>query len=173
MQVSVVGRGVRVTKTLRSHAESKVKKLERYIPKATEAVMTLKVEKYRHIAEILIKGNKTLIQAEGESDEMYTSIDQVMNKIVRQLKRYKEKRQEHKGKQKEIEVPEIVPEEGKTPQIVKVKRFPMKPMLPEEAIMQMELLKKKFFVFSNASNEKINVIYRLEDGNVGLIEPVY
>ncbi len=173
MQISVVGRGVRATKALRSYAESKVKKIEKYIPKATEAVVTLRVEKYRHIAEILIKGNKTLIQAEGESNEMYTSIDNVMNKIVRQLKKYKEKRQDHKGKQKGIEVAEITLEEEKSPQIVKVKRFPMKPMLPEEAIMQMELLKKNFFVFSNASNEKINVIYKLEDGNVGLIEPVY
>lgn len=173
MQISVVGRGIRATKALRSYAESKVKKLEKYIPKATEAVVTLRVEKYRHIAEILIKGNKTLIQAEGESNEMYTSIDNVMNKIVRQLKKYKEKRQDHKGKQRGVEVAEIALEEEKSLQIVKVKRFPMKPMLPEEAVMQMELLRKNFFVFSNASNEKINVVYKLEDGNVGLIEPIY
>lgn len=174
MQISVVGRGIRATKALRSYVESKVKKLEKYIPKATEAVVTLRVEKYRHIAEILIKGNKTLIQAEGESNEMYTSIDNVMNKIVRQLKKYKEKRQDHKGKQKGIGgVADIALEEEKSPQIVKVKRFPMKPMFPDEAIMQMELLKKNFFVFSNASNEKVNVIYKLEDGNVGLIEPIY
>lgn len=176
MQVIVNGRHIDVTDALRSYAESKVKKIEKYLPDTTEAVVTLSVQKYRHNAEILIKVNGLLIQADEETEEMYSAIDKVMDKIERQVKRYKEKLlNRHKSSEgvktaSKTNAEEV--EDKDTPKIIKTKRFEIKPMLPDEAVMQMELLHKDFFVFTNAGDNKVNVIYRRRDGNIGLIEPI-
>ncbi|OGW48388.1 MAG: ribosomal subunit interface protein [Nitrospirae bacterium RBG_19FT_COMBO_42_15] len=176
MQVIVNGRHIDVTDALRNYAESKVKKIEKYLPGTTEAVVTLSVQKYRHNAEILIKVNGLLIQAEDETGEMYSAIDKVMDKIERQVKRYKEKLlNRHKNSESIKAASEEAVEEAvdkDMPKIIKTKRFALKPMLPDEAVMQMELLHKDFFVFTNAGDNKVNVIYRRRDGNIGLIEPI-
>ncbi|MBI5180073.1 MAG: ribosome-associated translation inhibitor RaiA [Nitrospirae bacterium] len=176
MQVLVNGRHIDVTDALRNYAESKVKKIERYLPDTTEAVVTLSVQKYRHNAEILIKVNGLLIQAEEETGEMYSAIDKVMDKIERQVKRYKEKLlNRHKNSESIKAASEEAVEEAADkdmPKIIKTKRFALKPMLPDEAVMQMELLHKDFFVFTNAADNKVNVIYRRRDGDIGLIEPI-
>ncbi|MBI5182668.1 MAG: ribosome-associated translation inhibitor RaiA [Nitrospirae bacterium] len=178
MQVIINGRQMDVTDALRNYAESKVKKIEKYLPDTTEAVVTLSVQKYRHNAEILIKVNGLLIQAEEETEEMYSAIDKVMDKIERQVKRYKEKLHDkhHKSSGENIKASpaqqDVVEDEGSLPKIIKTKRFALKPMLPDEAVMQMDLLHKDFFVFTNAADNIVNVIYRRKDGNIGLIEPI-
>jgi putative sigma-54 modulation protein len=176
MQVIVNGRHIDVTDALRNYAESKVKKIEKYLPDTTEAVVTLSVQKYRHNAEILIKVNGLLIQAEEETGEMYSAIDKVMDKIERQVKRYKEKLLNRHKDSESIKITSKTKageaEDKDIPKIIKTKRFEIKPMLPDEAVMQMELLHKDFFVFTNAGDNKVNVIYRRRDGNIGLIEPI-
>src|SRR3989337_4030298 len=142
MNIIVNGRHLEVTSALKSYAEEKLKKFDRYLSQITEAVVTLTVEKYRHKAEVLLKVNGLLIQAEGVTGEIYSSIDEVVEKLEKQVKKYKEKLVKHrKGEGKNVEaLPQRIPLE--TGRIIKRKRFDMKPMAPDEAVMQMELLAK-------------------------------
>ena len=175
MQVTVLGRHIEVTDALRQYAIEKFSKLERYLPKAVQVVVTLSVlKKVHHYAEAVIKSNGLLIQASEETEEMYSAIDLLIEKIERRAKKYKEKLVDHKHltNKAEANIATIMSSpEDRIPQIIKIKRFDLKPTLPEEAVMQMELLDKNFFIFSNASNGHICVIYKRKDGNVGLIEP--
>ncbi len=170
MNIIVNGRHLEVTPALKSYAEERLRKFDRYLSQITEAIVTLTVEKYRHKAEVLIKANGVLIQAEGVTSEIYSSIDEVVEKLEKQVKKYKEKLVAHRKGEGKIAAPAAAPERemGK---IIKRKRFDMKPMSPDEAAMQMELLAKDFFVFSNQATGEINVIYKRNDGNFGLIEP--
>lgn len=171
MNIIVNGRHLEVTQALRGYAEEKIKKFERYLSNITEAIVTLSVEKYRHKVEVLLKANGTLIQAEGVTGEIYSSIDEVVEKLEKQVKKYKEKLVSHrKGEGKGTALPPALASE--VGRIIKIKRFDMKPMSPDEAVMQMELLDKDFFIFANDVSGSMNVIYRRKDGNYGLIEPV-
>lgn len=170
MNVIVNGRHLEITPALKSYSEEKIGKFEKYISNITEAVVTLSVEKYRHKAEVLLKVNGVLIQAEGTTGEVYSAIDQVVEKLDKQIKKYKEKHHDYrKGEKKASEAaPEGMEEKGR---LIKHKRFDMKPMSSEEAVNQMELLDKDFFIFANEVTGGINVVYRRNDGNYGLIEP--
>ena len=171
MNIIVNGRHLEITPALKSYAEEKLGKFDRYLSNITEATVTLSVEKYRHKAEVLIKANGVMIQAEGVTGEIYSSIDEVVEKLEKQVKKYKEKLHSHrKGEGKAATEAPSMPEPEHA-RIIKRKSFDMKPMSPDEAAMQMELLDKVFFVFSNQSTGAINVIYRRNDGNFGLIEP--
>ena len=174
MNIIINGRQLEITSALRNYTESKVKKFEKYLSSITEATVTLSVEKYRHKAEVLLKANGVMIQAEGVTGEIYSSIDEVVEKLERQIKKYKEKLISHRKENRiAVETPSLPVETETTPEIriIKRKRFAMKPMTPEEAAMQMELLDKNFFVFTNADSGIINVIYKRNDGDFGLIEP--
>ena len=172
MNIIISGRHLEITPALKTYAEEKVKKFERYLSDISEATVTLSIEKkYRHKAEVLLKANGVLIQAEGVTGEIYSSIDEVVEKLERQVKKYKDKLvSRRKGSTKAAESAASPPAE--TGAIIKNKRFELKPMSPDEASMQMELLDKDFFVFINDISEDINVIYKRRDGNFGLIEPV-
>jgi ribosome hibernation promoting factor len=176
MQVSVIGRHIEATEALKQYATEKFGKLEKYLPKGVQAVITLSVvKKVHHIAEAVIKSNGLLIQASEETEEMYSAIDLLIEKIERRVRRYKEKLVDHKHQSGKTEAiasasTSAHPDDA-APQIIKIKKFDLKPMLPEEAVMQMELLDKDFFIFSNAGSGHVNVIYKRKDGNVGLIEP--
>lgn len=173
MNIIVTGRHLEVTPALRNYAEKKIKRFDRYLANISEAIVTLSVEKYRHKVEVLLKVNGVLIQAESITGEVYSSIDEVAEKLGRQIKKYKEKLVSHRKTEGRTGIlgPEtgVPAEEGK---IIKNKRFELKPMSPDEAAMQMDLLDKNFFVFTNDNSGNINVIYRRRDGNFGLIEPV-
>jgi putative sigma-54 modulation protein len=173
MQVTVVGRHIEATDALKQYATDKFSRLDKYLPKTVQVVVTLSVvKKVHHIAEAVIKSNGLLIQASEETEEMYSAIDLLIEKIERRVKRYKEKLVDHKQHTARTETagPATGPED-RIPQIIKTKRFDLKPMLPEEAVMQMELLDKDFFIFANIGSGQVNVIYKRKDGNVGLIEP--
>lgn len=171
MNILVNGRHLEVTPALRAYAEEKIRKFERYLSNITEATVTLSVEKYSHKVEVLLKANGLMIQAEGVTEEIYSAIDEVVEKLDKQVKRYKEKLVSHrKGEGKTTELPPV--SEAETGRIIKTKRFDMKPMSPDEAAMQMDLIDKDFFVFANDVSGAMNVIYRRKDGNYGLIEPV-
>lgn len=173
MKITVNGRHLEVTPALNSYSEEKISKFDRYLPEIAEAVVTLSVEKYRHKAEVLLKVNGILIQAESVTGEIYSSIDEVSEKLERQVKRYKEKLVNHRkggAKASGLDTHEAAPREGG--RIIKNKRFEIKPMSQDEASLQMEMLDKDFFVFINDLSGDMNVIYRRQDGNFGLIEPV-
>jgi|SRR3990172_11648077 len=174
MNIIINGRHLEITPALKSYAEEKVTKFDRYLSDISEAVVTLSIEKkYRHKAEVLLKANGVLIQAEGVTGEIYSSIDEVVEKLERRVKKYKEKLVSHrKGGAKTAEVSKKDSSLPETGRIIKNKRFELKPMSPDEASMQMELLDKDFYVFINDLSNDVNVIYRRQDGNFGLIEPV-
>ena len=176
MNVVVTGRNVEVTPALKKYAADKVKKFDRLDAKIMEASFEFSTEKFRHRVEVTLKVNGQIIQAKGDTEEMYASIDEVMDKLSRQLKKVKEKqgsrRKEDRASIKGSVAQEAVEEEANMPrQIIKSERFDPKPMTAEEAAMQLDLLSRDFFVFSNASSGTINVVYRRKDGHVGLIQP--
>jgi putative sigma-54 modulation protein len=116
-----------------------------------------------------------LIQASEETEDMYSSLDLLYEKIERRVRKYKERITSHKHQTSVAELTNAAPAaphpEDRIPQIIRVKRFDLKPMTPDEAVMQMELLDKPFFIFTHVGSGHISVIYRRKDGNVGLIEP--
>lgn len=172
MQVTVIGRHIEATDALKQYATEKFSRLDKYLPKTVQVVITLSVvKKVHHIADAVIRSNGILIQASEETEEMYSAIDLLTEKIERRVRRYKEKLVEHKHQTNKTDLSVHTEPEDRIPQIIKTKRFDLKPMLPEEAVMQMELLDKDFFIFSNAGSGHISVIYKRKDGNIGLIEP--
>lgn len=170
MNIIITGRHLELTDNLKEYAEEKIKKFEKYLTNISGIAVTLSVEKYRHKAEVLLKVNGVMIQAESITGEMYSSIDEVVEKLDRQIKKYKEKLVSHRKGEDREQVP--LKSQEPPPSIIKKKSFNIKPMSPEEAAMQMELLDKNFFIFTNASSGSINVLYKRTDGNLGLIEPV-
>ncbi|MDH4163370.1 MAG: ribosome-associated translation inhibitor RaiA [Nitrospirota bacterium] len=176
MQITIIGRHLEATDALKKYATERFQRLEKYLPRNSNATITLSVvKKMHHIADAMIKVDGVLIQASEETEEMYSSIDLLFEKIERRVRKYKEKITSHKhqtGVSELANAAEAAPHpEDRIPQIIKNKRFDLKPMTPEEAVMQMELLDKPFFLFTNSGSGHINVIYRRKDGNVGLIEP--
>jgi putative sigma-54 modulation protein len=176
MQISVNGRHLETTDALKQYATERFQRLEKYLPRNSQATITLSVVKKVHqTAEAIIKADGVLIQASEETEDMYTSIDLLYEKIERRVRKYKERITSHKHQTGVAELTNVAPAaphpEDRIPQIIRVKRFDLKPMTPDEAVMQMELLDKPFFIFTHAGSGHISVIYRRKDGNVGLIEP--
>lgn len=174
MKIVVTGRNIDITPSLKSYAEEKISKFERYLSNITEVIVTLSVQKYRHKADVLIKANGNLIQAEGVTDELYSAIDDVAQKLERQLKKLKQKmRERRKGESRDMEaVPEEEPLASESPRIVNSDVFDRKPMSPDEAAMSLDLKGWQFLVFRNGHSNEVNVIYRMSDGHLGLVEPV-
>jgi putative sigma-54 modulation protein len=170
MNIIITGRHLELTDNLKEYAEEKIKKFEKYLTNISDIAVTLSVEKYRHKAEVLLKVNGVMIQAESITGEMYSSIDEVVEKLDRQIKKHKEKIVSHRKGEDKAQV--SLQSQEPSPSIIKKKTFNIKPMSPEEATMQMELLDKNFFIFTNASSGSINVLYKRTDGNLGLIEPI-
>lgn len=168
MNIIVNGRHLAITPALKNYAEEKIGRFDKYVSNISEAIVTLSVEKYRHKAEVLLKVNGVMIQAESVTGEVYSAIDEVVEKLEKQILRYKEKLHSYRKAEKRPLETAVAKEKGR---IIKLKKFDMKPMDPEDAVDQMELLEKDFFVFTNKHSGDINVIYRRKDGNYGLIEP--
>jgi putative sigma-54 modulation protein len=177
MQITVIGRHLEATDALKQYATDRFHRLEKYLPQNCHATITLSVVKKVHqTAEAMIKADGVLVQASEETEDMYSSIDLLYEKIERRVRKYKEKLTDHKHQTGVAGMASAAfaaphPEE-RIPQIIRTKRFDLKPMTPDEAVMQMELLDKPFFIFANVGSGQISVIYRRKDGNVGLIEPV-
>ncbi|MBM7615396.1 ribosome hibernation-promoting factor, HPF/YfiA family [Alkaliphilus hydrothermalis] len=174
MKVIVSGKNVEVTDALRSSVESKLTKLDKFFNEELEAKATLSVEKARQIIEVTIPINGSILRAEEAMEDMYAAIDKVVDKLTRQLRKHKTKL-ENRNKYETIRFENIpVPHEEEAmseSKIVKTKRFGVKPMSSEEAVLQMELVGHNFFVYTNSDTEEINVVYKRKDGNYGLIEP--
>jgi len=177
MRYTIIGKNIEVTDSLRTAVQDKIGKLERYFDSDTEIHATLTVEKDRQKIEVTIPVKGTIIRAEQESSDMYVSIDLVEEVIERQLKRYKNKLID--SKQDAIGFSRLLVEEDSPEddaiEITRSKRFAMKPMDPEEACVQMELLGHNFYVFRNAQTDEVNVVYKRKGkaNSYGLIEPEY
>lgn len=175
MKFIISGKNIEVTPGLRSAVTDKLSKLERYFTPETEIIVTLSVEKDRQKIEVTIPVKGNIIRSEQVSNDMYVSIDLVEEVIERQLRKYKTKiidrNQEGGNFQKAfIEKEELEDEEIK---IIRTKKFGIKPMYPEDACVQMELLGHNFFVFFNAETEEVNVVYKRKGNTYGLIEPEF
>ena len=177
MRINVRGRNMDVTPALQEYAIKRLNRLDKFFNSPIEAQVTLNVIKENHIVEVTISMDGLLLRGEEATLDMYASIDLVVDKLERQIRKYKTKinrklRQRIKGLNEKLFPPqEEEEEEAAEPVVVKTKRFVIKPMPLEEAILQMNLLGHDFFVFNNADTEDINVLYRRKDGNYGLIEP--
>ncbi|MFU0800401.1 MAG: ribosome-associated translation inhibitor RaiA [Xylanivirga thermophila] len=178
MRIILSGKNIEITDALRDQVYKKVGKLERYFDEDTEVYVTMSVEKNRHIMEVTIPFNGIVIRAEDSTDDMYTTIDKVLDKLEKQIHKHRTKlsKKIRSGAfkyEKPVFSEAFEPEEVDMPKLVKTKRFAVKPMHVEEAILQMDLLGHAFFVFINAESDEVNVVYKRKDGNYGLIEPEY
>lgn len=179
MKYIITGRNIEVTEGLRSAVYEKIGKLERYFTPDTEIHVTLSVQKDHQKIEVTIPMKGSLIRAEQESSDMYVSIDLVEEIIERQLRRYKTKLLSRQQDGSDFSNAFIEEEDDDLMdgadgiRIVREKRFPMKPMNPEEACLQMELLSHNFFVFYNSDEDRVNVVYKRKDGSYGLIGPEF
>ena len=175
MRYTITGRNVNVTPGIRKAVEEKIGKLDRYFNPYTEVIVTLSVQKDRQKIEVTIPVKGNIIRAEESSSDMYVSIDLVEEVIERQLKKYKNKIIDKKQSAQAFSDYFIneETEDDEEIQIVKTKRFGIKPMDPEEACVQMELLNHNFYVFLNAETEEVNVVYKRKGHSYGLIEPEF
>lgn len=176
MKFIISGRNMDVTSSLKEAVEQKLGKLERYFTPETEVIVTLSVEKERQKIEVTIPVKGNIIRSEQESNDMYVSIDLVEEIIERQLRKYKNKLIAKHQDGHDFR-PEFIEEDNELDtedvKIVRTKRFGFKPMFPEDACVQMELLGHSFYVFSNAETDEVNVVYKRKDGSYGLIEPEF
>ena len=174
MKFIISGRNIDITDGLRTAVEDKLGKLERYFTADTEIIVTLSVEKERQKIEVTIPVKGNIIRSEQVSNDMYVSIDLVEEIIERQLRKYKTK---IINKKQNVETfqPEFIEKDYEDDtneiKIIRTKKFGFKPMYPEDACVQMELLGHNFFVFLNAETEEVNVVYKRKENTYGLIEP--
>ncbi len=187
MRFIYAGKGLTVTEAMKDRAEKKIGKLEKFLPEGTEVHVTFIVNRHENKAEVTIPLRKRILRAEVVTDDMYTSIDAVVDSLEKQLKKYKDRLNQRYRKDaafkeewgyigmqgsKESDPSEQVSHESENGiEIKKTKRVSVKPMDAEEAVMEMELLGHNFYVFKNGQTDEINVVYKRQDGAYGLIEP--
>ena len=175
MKFIISGKNITVSQGLRTAVEDKLGKLERYFTPDTEVIVTLSVEKERQKIEVTIPVKGNIIRSEQVSNDMYVSIDLVEEVIERQLRKYKnkivDKQQAAANFQKEY-IDKDYEEEDEV-KIIRTKKFGIKPMYPEDACVQMELLGHNFFVFYNAETDQVNEVYKRKGNTYGLIEPEF
>jgi putative sigma-54 modulation protein len=178
VRLQVKGKNVEVSDSLKTYAQEKLGKLDKHLNEAARLELELAVEKNpsiseNQIAEGTIWTKGPVLRARETSADMRASIDLLVEKLERQARRYRDKRRRGPGRTAANHEPEeipVVPDE-ESPVIVKTKQFAVKPMSPEEAVLQLELIGHDFFVFQNGDTDDVNVVYRRRDGNYGLIEP--
>ena len=180
MELIIKGRNMEVTDRLRDYVDQKIGRLDRYLPTITEAWVELSMEgtraaQDRQVCQVTVRSNGVILRAEERSEDMFYSIDTVLDKMYRQIARYKGRRENRwRGAGMKVEpLPLDFDDEleDEASAIVRTKRFPMRPMHAEEAVEQMELLGHDFFVFFNADEGEVNVLYRRKDGDFGLLQP--
>ncbi len=175
MRYIISGKNIEVTEGLKTAVYEKIGKLERYFTPDTEIHVTMNVEKERQKIEVTIPMKGSMVRAEQTSNDMYVSIDLVEEIIERQLRKYKNKIIEKKQAAANLNQAFMDDdfEEDDTIKIIRTKKFAIKPMDPEEACVQMELLGHNFFVYRNAETDEVNVVYKRKGNTYGLIEPEY
>jgi putative sigma-54 modulation protein len=200
--IQVTGRHVSVTEAMKEYCRRKVATLHLDYPKIIEVQVILDVQKYRHLAEVILHcSNHITLEASAVSSDMYASIDQVVDRIGRQMRKYKTRlMQNHRPRKQAIRhleekvlrwewmepittvdaalateppLPEAGADGQGGPEVIHTEKYPVKPMFVDEAVLQMEMSTKQFLVFLNAKTDKVNVLYRRKNGDFGLIEPTF
>lgn len=175
MAITVRGKNIDITPALRDYVEKRVKKITKYFDQTGDIAVILKVEKDRHQIEVTVPVDGIVLRGEESTTDMYVSIDQVMDKIERQIEKHKTKltkRFRGGGFRADVASSIAVPE-ADDEIIVRTKKFAVKPMDPEEAILQMNLLHHDFFMFLNVETQQVNLVYRRKDGQFGLLQPEF
>jgi putative sigma-54 modulation protein len=185
MQLNITFRHIEPIDSLKNYAREKVERAHKYLDKAGDAHVVLSLERHLHHADITIHSGTFVLRGREKSEDMYASIDLAMDKIERQLRRYKERLKNHHGKDRVHHRQDLLdhkvrhdvvqvatPEESHddTPRVIRTNEFLARPMGVEEAIMQMDLMNNDFLVFLNLGSKELNVVYRRKDGHYGLIE---
>jgi len=175
MQTSVTFKNLDSSDTLKSYVEEKLDRFDRLLDNPAEANVVLSVEKFRHMAEINIIGDRLSINGKEETVDMYSAIDMVLDKLEKQIKKSKQKIRERrsstKTRNRDMSTEEAAMHEEEPELRVKIKNIEYKPMHVEEAVLQLDLLNDNFLVFTNASSDQVNVLYKRKDGHYGLIQP--
>ncbi len=184
MQTNVTFRHMPSSEALRSHVETKIQKVKKYLDEPIEAHVTMTSEKGRHRAAIQLEAHGTRVKAEHSTSDMYATIDLALEKIEKQLRRHKDRSKEHHGSThagsyksaaketvKRAAKADAKPGYSAGPQIIRLEPIADKPMSVDEAAMQIDYMKNKFLVFRNVQSDEINVLYKRKDGALGLIVP--
>jgi len=196
--IQVTGRHVSVTEAMKEYCRRRLACLHLDYPKIIEVQIIMDVQKYRHLAEVVLHcSNHITLEASAESDDMYVSVDEVVDKIARQMRKYKTRlMRKHRPRKHTVrhleetvlrwewvdgleEMPDMDPASSSPetnpsePSVIHSEKYPVKPMFIDEAVLQIEMSSKQFLVFLNAKTEKVNVIYRRKNGDFGLIEPTF
>ncbi len=179
MKYTFVGKSYVISEAIKAHAEKKINRLSKFLPENTEVNVTFDVTKLDQKVEVTVYLQKRVLRAEMVDKDMYVAVDKVADVLESQMARYKD-RLKTKSRRDNSYVDEYSAyfgEEESTvddePKVIKSKRFAIKPMDTEDAIMEMDLVGHSFFVFRNSSSDEVNVVYKRNDGNYGLIEPEY
>jgi putative sigma-54 modulation protein len=175
MQTSVTFKNIDPSENLKSYVSEKLDRFDKYLDNPAEASVVLTVEKFRHIAEINIAGDKLAITGSEQTNDMYAAIDMALDKLEKQIKKSKQKIRDRRSASKNrnrslLEETDHLLDEDAERQI-KIRNIEYKPMDIEEAVLQMDLIEDNFLVFTNARSDRINVLYRRKDGHYGLIQP--
>lgn len=177
MKITIRGKNIEVTEGLRDYVEKKLVKLTRYFDHIHEAQVTVFTERGSYVAEVTVPLNSMILRGEeGSGENLYAAVDLVVEKLEKQIQKHRTRLYRRFRNQGLKDLIAALGEENKKeeePKVVRTKRFAIKPMTVEEAVLQMNLLGHDFFVFSNAETEQVNVLYRRKDGNYGLIEPEF
>ncbi|MBI4559906.1 MAG: ribosome-associated translation inhibitor RaiA [Candidatus Hydrogenedentes bacterium] len=187
MRLTIAGRHMEMTDALKSHVEKYLEKLRGHFDRVIDADVVLSVEKHRHIAEITLHANGFRIHGRESSDDMYASVDSVIDKLDKQIRKHKDRLGQHQSRKaaelrefrpETVELKEFAPSESRAtaavqPHVIRREKLSMKPMTVEEAARRIDLMEEDFVVFSNAETQQVNVLYAREDGTYGLIEPQY
>jgi len=172
MKLDIFFKNLESTDAIKNYVEKRVKKFTRILGDDIEVKVTLMTEKFRQIVEIIINYKGVIIKGIESSNDMYSAIDLVVDKVERQMKKYREKLKERKYDNTKISIPQESDEGKSEPRIIKSEMFFVKPLSVEEAVLQLEMLNQDFLVFRNAETGEINVVYKRKDGNYGWIEPI-
>ena len=184
MQVNITFRGMDSTEALKNHLKQRIEHVEKFFDRAVEAHVVLSLERYLHHADLSLQAGHFLLRGKAKSEDMYKSIDEAMEKIERQLKRYKDKIRttKHRGKDDaemkvrhnvlSVQSPETEESEewAQGPKVIRSREIVVQTLSVDEAVMQMDLMNNDFLVFRNAKTSDVNVVYHRKDGHVGLIE---
>lgn len=174
MNVSIYGKNMQLTEALKEATIKKIKRLDKFFQQDVEAKVVLSVEKKEQRVEVTIPFNGRIARVEESCNDMYNAVDEAVESLEKQIRKYKTKLQDKRHASESVKFENVEPLEDEDIsdfKVVKTKKFAIKPMNIEEAILQMDLLKHNFFVFLNSDTEEANVVYKRKDGNYGLIEP--
>ena len=179
MELVITGKNMHVAERTEEFVRNKMERLDRHLNESVDAQVELSQEStrntnQRHIVQVTLRRNGTIIRAEERVADLKVAVDAVVDKLDKQIRRYKDKqvrKRRAKAMADQVLVPEAEIDLDEEPRLVRTKRFRTLPMSTDEAIEQMELLGHSFFLFVNASTDELNVVYRREDGNYGVLEP--